>query len=184
MHVVKMATAAVCAKRKRSVLDLETKLEIVKELEKGTSQRTVDDKFGVAKSTVADIWKDRKKIADAIASSESPSFSNKKRCIIRHRKFDLVDEACWKWFCQQRSKGAPVSGVLLQEKARSFFAKLYPDADPQSFKGSTGWLTKFNKRHGIKNIQLRGEILSSDLSAVNSFCDELAKVIADEDYTR
>ena len=76
-------------------------------------------------------------------------------------KFDLVDESCWKWFCQQWSKGAPVSGVLLQEKARSIFAKLYPDADSDSFKASTGWLTKFNDRHGIKNIQLRGEILSS-----------------------
>ena len=159
------------------------KLEIVKALEKGPSQRVVGDKFGVAKSTVADIWKDRK-IADFMASSESPAFANKKRCIIRNPKFHLVDEACWKWFYQQRSKGAPVSGVLLQEKARSFFAKLHLDADSQSFKGSTRWLTKFNKRHGIKSVQLRGEILSSDLSAVHTFREELEKVIAEEGYSR
>ena len=180
-----MATAAVIGcKRKRSVLTLETKLKIVKELEKGTSQRVVGEQFVVAKSTIADIWKDRKKIADSIASSESPAFANKKRCIICQPKFDLVDEACWKWFCHQRSKGAPISGVLLQEKARSFFTKLYPDADPLSFKGSTGWLTKFNQRHGIKNVQLRREILSSDLSAVGPFREELKQVIADEGYTR
>ena len=82
-----------------------------------------------------------KKITTAIASSESPALANKKRCIIRLPKYDFVDEACWKWFCQQRSKGAPVYGVLLQEKARNFFPKLYPDADSQSFKGSMGWLT-------------------------------------------
>ena len=126
---------------------METKLEIVKAVEKGSSQRIVGEKFGVAKSTVAEIWKDRKK-------SDSTSFVNKKRCIIRNPKFHLVDEASWKWFCQQRSKGAPVSGVLLQEKARSFFSKLYPNANPDSFKGSTGWLTRFNIRHGIKNVQL------------------------------
>ena len=131
-----MATAS--KKRKRSAHTLETKLEIVKALEKGDSQRLVGQKFSIAKSTVADIWRDREKITDTVASSESPAFANKKRCVIRHPKFDLVDEACWKWFCQQRSKGAPVSGVLLQKKARSFFSKLYPDADPQSFKGSTG----------------------------------------------
>ena len=94
-----MATTAGSKKRKRSVLTLEMKLEIVKVLEKGTSQRVVGDKFGVAKSTVADIWKYRKKIADSIAFSESPAFANKKRCIIRHPKFHVVDEACSKWFC-------------------------------------------------------------------------------------
>ena len=137
-----------------------------------------------SQSLLSDIWRDREKITDTVASSESPAFANKKRCVIRHPKFDLVDEACWKWFCQQRSKGAPVSGVLLQEKARSFFAKLYPDADPQSFKGSTGWLSKFNTRHGIKNVQLRGEILSSDLSTIDPFREELAKVIVEEGYSR
>ena len=58
----------------------------------------------------------------------------KKRFIVRDAKYDLVDDACWKWFSQQRSKGAPVSGPLMQEKALSFFQKLYPDADPESFK--------------------------------------------------
>ena len=133
-------------------LTLGKKLEIVQSPEKGASQRVVGEKFGVAKSTIADIWKDRQKISNTVSASDSPAFANKKRCIIRHAKFDLVDEACWKWFCQQRSRGAPVSGVLLQEKARSFFVKLYPNADPESFKGSTEWLTKFNQRHEIKNV--------------------------------
>ena len=122
--------AAVPQKRKRSVLTLEMKLNIVRALEKGTSQRVVGKKFSVAKLTVADIWKDRQKISDCIASSESPSYA-KKRCIIRDAKYDLMDDACWKWFSQQRSKGAPVSGPLMQEKALSFFQKLYPDADPK-----------------------------------------------------
>ena len=108
----------------------------------------------------------------------------KKRCIVRDAKYDLVDDACWKWFSQQRSKGAPVSGPLMQEKALSFFQKLYPDADPESFKASTGWLKRFNNRHGIRNAQLRGEILSSDSSAVGPFREELEKIIADEGYCR
>ena len=54
-----MVTA--CKKRKRIAHTLETKLEIVKALEKGDSQRLVCQKFGIAKSTVADIWRDRKK---------------------------------------------------------------------------------------------------------------------------
>lgn len=190
-HAVKLSScifaiemSVVATKRKRSVLTLEKKLNIVRELEKGISQRVVGEKFGVAKSTVADIWKDREKLSAATSSSESPAFYSKKRCIVRPPKFQLVDEACWKWFCQQRSKGAPVSGVLLQEKAKSFFSKLYPDDNPESFKASTGWLTKFNFRHGIRNVQLRGEILSSEVSAIEPFCEELRSLIERNSYTR
>ena len=106
----------ILGKRKRAVRTLGKKLEIVHSLEKGASQRVVCKKFAVAKSTVTDIWKDRQKISDAVSASESPTFANKKHCIIRHAKIDLVDKTCWKWFCQQRSRSVPVSGVLLQEK--------------------------------------------------------------------
>ena len=133
-----MMTAA-SKKWKRFVLTLQTKLEIAKSLEKRTFQQVVGRQFRLVKSTVTDNWKNRKKITDSIASSESPAFANEKHCIVGNPKFLLLNEACWKWFRQQHSKDARVSGVLLQEKARSFFVKLYLDADPQSFKGSTGW---------------------------------------------
>ena len=38
-----------------------------------------------------------------------------------------------------------ISGVLIQERARSFFSKLYPDTDSECFKGSTELLTKFSQ---------------------------------------
>lgn len=47
----------------------------------------VGDKFGVAKSTVGDIWEDRAKLSVATSSSESPAFANKKRCIVCPLKF-------------------------------------------------------------------------------------------------
>ena len=144
----RVAQTSITQKRKRSVMTLETKMKIVHEIQTGSSQRVVAEKFGIAKSTVGDIWKDRQKIEDCISSSESLTFA-KKRCIVREPKYDLIDSACWQWFCQQRAKGAPVSGVLLQEKARVFFVKFYPDADPETFKGSTGWLRKFEEAHSI-----------------------------------
>ena len=106
-------------------------------LEKGSSQRVVGENFGVAKSTIADIWNERKKIYDSVSTSEPPAFA-KKGSIVHHAKFDQVDEASWKWFCQHCLKEAPVSGMLLQEKSHLFFLKLYPKADLESFRGSTG----------------------------------------------
>ena len=51
-----MATAP---KRKRCVIIIEQKLEIIAELGKGKSQRVVADIFKVAKYTINDIWRDK-----------------------------------------------------------------------------------------------------------------------------
>ena len=103
----------------------------------GTGERTLSAcswrKVWRSKVNCGRHMKDRRKLSDAISSSELPAFAYKKRCIFRPPKFQLVDEACWKWFCQQWSKGAPVSGVLVQEKAKSFFSKLYPHESLEIF---------------------------------------------------
>ena len=109
---------AMASKRKRSVMSLEKKLDIITQIRQGRSQRAVADGFGVAKSTVGDIWKNREKIEIHVSASTNPAFA-KKRCIVRDAHFHKLDEACYIWFQQQRAKGAPVSGPLLQEKAKS-----------------------------------------------------------------
>lgn len=136
--------------RKRKVITLEKKLAIISELSKGKSQRFVSD---VAKSTIADIWKVREKIMLHVAANDNPSFA-KKRCIIKQPHFDKLDKACYMWFMQQRSKGAPVSGPVLQEKALQLFPDLYPD-NAESFKASSGWFHKFCCRHGMRGKENR-----------------------------
>ena len=142
------------------------------ELQNGHSQRTLAEKCGVMKSTVGDIWKYCQKLEDCISSSESLLYA-KKCCVVHEPKYDLVNSACWKWFSQLRAKGAPVSGIMLQEKALVFFTELHPDCNADAFKASTGWLQKFNLCHGIRNVTLLGKILSAYLSAVDPFREEL-----------
>ena len=110
-----MVMAAVPDKQKQAVLTLGTSWRLCALLRREVLKELLVRNLEFAKSTIADIWKDCKQISDSVSASESLAFT-KKRCTIHHAKYDLVDEACWKLFCQQRSKGAPVSGVLLQEK--------------------------------------------------------------------
>ena len=98
-------------KRKRCVLK---KLEIIVEIHTGKEQMLVSDIFGVPKSTIGDIWKDRDKIEAHMTASDNPSFA-KKRCIVREPCFDKLDQACYLWFQQQRSKGAAVSGPVSRQ---------------------------------------------------------------------
>ena len=120
-----MTTAGASSKkRKHQAISLEFKLNIIAELLKGKSQRLVSDVFKVSLSTVNDIWRQSEKIEQYITCCDNPTLM-KKRCILRQVHFPELDKACHIWFLQQRSKGAPVSGLILQEKSLQLFPKLF-----------------------------------------------------------
>ena len=75
----------------------------------------------------------------------------------------------FRWFIQQRSTGAPISGPLLQEKAKHFSTQLNTETVDREFKASTGWLEKFKTRHGIRNLSIQGEKLSAAEETVEPF---------------
>ena len=59
--VVTTITCAVKPKHKRTVLSIEDKVAIIKHLESG-SARVITERYGVAKSTISDIKKNRNNI--------------------------------------------------------------------------------------------------------------------------
>ena len=99
--------------------------------------------------------------------------------IIREPNYKKLDQACHVRFLQQWSKGAPVSGPILREKALQLFALFYPDLRVESFKASSGWLHKFCLRHGITSKSLLGESLSNDLSCISDFQSHLHSKMED-----
>ncbi|XP_045104416.1 tigger transposable element-derived protein 7-like [Portunus trituberculatus] len=51
------------------------------------------------------------------------------------------------------------------------------------FKASDGWLWRFRRRHGIRNLAVTGEAESADAEMIEPFRDELMKLINDEDLS-
>jgi hypothetical protein len=72
--------------------------------------------FQVAKSTVCNVWRDHEMIDEHVTANNNTKFA-KKHCIIGDVIFELLDQAVWTWCSQQYSSRAPVTRVLLQEKA-------------------------------------------------------------------
>ena len=92
-----------------------------------------------------------------------------------------LDEAGYLWFQQQRPKGTPVSGPLVQEKALQLFFFSLPWWDESTFKASSGWLHKFCWCHGVRELSLQGEAQSADTSP---FFQNLKNKIVAEGYSR
>ena len=186
----KMATPIVNSKRKRVVLSLEKKLEVIEYLSKGFTQSEAARNFGVARSTVSDIKKSEEKLREFCTTMDDLSMPTKSRKVMRQANDNALDEALYLWFVQQRSLGAPVSGPILCEKALQLNAKIHTQEDSTSssaadnnFKASKGWLWRFCNRHGMKQLAIQGESLSSDTSAVDPFKEKLKKLIESESLT-
>ena len=105
-----------------------------------------------------------------------------KRKIMRMAADDKLDEALYLWFVQKRSQGMPVSGPVLSEKATQLNSKIHGDSAPD-FKASKGWLWRFCNRHGMRQLSIQGEKLSSDMTAPDPFKEELQTVMENEGLT-
>ncbi len=161
-------SSKVATKRKRNTLSIETKLQILKKIEKGSSLSSLAAEYGTGKSTIFDIKRSREKIMK-FATEAVDETSLKKRCIVRRADDSTFDKAIHLWFLQERHKGTPVSGVLLMEKAKILYHELNPEASDEDFKASSGWLHRFKGRHGIRQLSLQGETLSADNNAAEEF---------------
>jgi O-glycosyl hydrolase len=60
------------------------------------------------------IWKDRPKFEDAFKSN----VQNKKKLRCSH--YDDIDKSLLGWFKEKRKQGIPISGPILQAKAKDF----------------------------------------------------------------
>lgn len=93
---------------------------------------------------------------------------------LRKGEYPQMETELYGWFIKQRERHATITSHILREKAIQLYAKCYGD---NNFNASRGWVTKFKKRHGIRNLKVSGEKLSSDPSVVKPFLQKLTNKI-------
>ncbi|KAH8031192.1 hypothetical protein HPB51_013649 [Rhipicephalus microplus] len=98
-------------KRKRITLD--QKAAMIRAVELGTKKGNVARDFGVSTSTLSTILSKQESIIDAVARGVKGSAKR-----IRAPAFEAVERTAFKWFLDTRAVNLPVSGALLQRKAR------------------------------------------------------------------
>lgn len=164
-------------KRKRVVLTIQKKLEIINKMEEGsTGTRNLALLYNVGETTIRDIWKKKDKIIQFASSSDSAKGLSKRKAM-KMSTYAELDEAMLQWFQQKRAEGTQVSGPICAKQAQFFFTALGLEGD---FNASSGWLTRFKQRHGIREIAVQGEKLSGDNKAASEFCKDFQEFIARE----
>ena len=125
-------TCAAKPKRKRTVLSIEDKVAIIKQLE-SSSANVIAERYGVGKSTVSDIKKNRDKIL-RFQQEMCDMGMSKKAKVMKVGDDEQHDKAVYLWFKQKQMEGVPISGPILCEKAVQLHKKMY--GEESSFSGS------------------------------------------------
>jgi transposase-like protein len=83
--------------KKRKVLSVEDKGNVIKQIESGKKKADVCQEFGLVNSTIETIWKNKDKIMSAFEKNGSQI----KR--LRKPEWSDVDEVLLKWLKQKRN---------------------------------------------------------------------------------
>ncbi|GBM64762.1 hypothetical protein AVEN_92086-1 [Araneus ventricosus] len=130
-------------KRKRMSVLLDVKRRTLKRLDAGESIKQIAKELGVGGVTAGDWRRENAKIEKWSAGDLTPDDCLKNRRTMRESDYKKTSEVLFMWFSQQRSKGMPISGSMLQEKAIYFCQKM-KEAD--NFSVSTEWLNRRKKK--------------------------------------
>lgn len=99
---------------------------------------------------------------------------------LRKPKLEKLDSVLYEWFVLQRSKGAPLSGPILIERAKDFYRKMEL-TEECAF--SDGWLAKFKKRHAIRKLDISGELKSSDFGKAEEYRHIFEQLVEENNLT-
>ena len=138
-------------KRKRVVLSIEEKVKIVDLLDKSVSYTVFGEQYGIGRSTVGDIKKNRRKILEFSSKMVEMGMS-RKATVMKLGDDDKLDQAVYLWFKQKRVEGVPISGPMLSAKALQLSKGLHGET---TFTASEEWRWSFVRGTGFASFPFK-----------------------------
>uniref|UniRef100_UPI00358FD912 putative CENPB DNA-binding domain-containing protein 1 n=1 Tax=Myxine glutinosa TaxID=7769 RepID=UPI00358FD912 len=155
-------------KRQKKVMSLSHKVELLDRLSRGAA--SVGRHYGINKSTVRYIRKNKKLICDSISASAVSSM--KVVAHVRDVYMERMEKALSIWIEDTMQKSKPLSGPLIHEKAKRIYDHrsgmggaskrnaLSDDGTSSAtlFTASRGLFHRFKEWYNLKNVKLSGSV--------------------------
>lgn len=167
------------AKSTRSSISISTKLDIIRDVDRGMRKKDVAAKYKIAFSTLSTITnvKNREKLKKA---SSQCQFSKKKKRI-RQSAYPEIDDAVYKWVINCKQRKISICGPIIKGKARHLAL-----VAGKSFSPGNGWLSRFKKRYNLSFQKVCGEEGCVDVDTIKNWLEEnkdtLRKYAAKDQY--
>ncbi|KAM3924817.1 tigger transposable element-derived protein 1-like [Leptodactylus fuscus] len=155
----------VSADKKKRMMSIEMKQELIKLHEKGTRVIELARMYERSTSTICTILKQKDIIKSAKPAKGTTVLSQ-----LRTSVHEEMERLLLIWIKEELA-GDTVTEAIISAKAHQ-----------DEFKGSHGWFEKFRKRTGIHSVVRHGEASSADTKAAEKFIMHFAKLVEEEGY--
>ena len=160
--------------KNKEFLTLEQRIEVLKQIDAGLSERVLAVKFGVSRSQINRIRASRSKLEKA---HQEETFQPAAKVIGNFAHHPELDSAVFRWFCEMRNpsnrrKPLPISRSVIQTRAIHEANRL----KISDFRASDGWFRNWRKRYGVgPSVKLHGEAGDVDQNELQGSIAELRK---------
>ncbi|XP_070592937.1 tigger transposable element-derived protein 1-like [Erythrolamprus reginae] len=177
-----MAPKKAAEKKKKMMISIEAKQEIINLHEKGTRVIDLARKFQRSTSTICTILK-QKDILKGVKAAKGATINSQLRTSVHEE----MERLLLIWIKEKELAGDTITEVVISEKARAIFSDLKSNepsssGDPDEFKASHGWFDRFRKRSGIHSVVRHVETASADIKAAEEFVMRFASLVEKEGY--
>ncbi|EGZ21393.1 hypothetical protein PHYSODRAFT_491233 [Phytophthora sojae] len=140
-------------KRKRVVLSIHDKQQVLQRLEAGEQPMAIARDFGISRQQVSDIKKNKERIVAFCLDAKHMSTLKRKTLKATSEYHPGVEQELYRWIIRQRRLGRDVTAESLSAKTTDLFVQYSADHDSHmAVKAITTWLRHFKKAHGIKAL--------------------------------
>ena len=123
-------------------LTIEDKIEIIQSFENRNMEvEELMKKFAISDTQLHGILKNKDIILEIWRHEVHDEQKKKERVTV----YEEINETLYSWFLMAKASNVPLSGPILQERAKEIAKEL----GTIEFKASNGWLQGFKKRKGI-----------------------------------
>jgi len=159
--------------KKRTRLNLLSKLQLINDFEKGMSAAEIQSKYGLKnRSNITEIMKRKKKLQEEELRFGSKMMSTN----LRKSNFPQLEEALLKSMTEYKAKrpGLIITGDILKAKAADFAEKL----GISNFKASNGFIARFKYRNSLSYGSFSGESATVDKESCADWMNKLPIMLA------
>jgi hypothetical protein len=139
-------------KRKRVVLSIHEKQQVLQRLELGEQPVLIARDFGISRQQVSDIKKNKDRILSFCIDAKHLSSLRRKTLKATSEYHPGVEQELYRWLIRQRRLDRMVTNESITTKATDLFMQYSADDSTISFKAIGVWLRNFKRTHGIRSL--------------------------------
>lgn len=162
---------------KAKSLELQTKLEILRRLDKKEKVKDLAKTYKVSEGSISKMRKKSVEIRESAVEEQKMGWAKKKN--LRTSKYKKVHVALFIWLVQEREKKKPINDLLLLTMASKFKLAFYDDANDLSM----GFIHNFRKNKFLRKVKASGEKRAANHEEVVPFKEFFKNQITDYGFS-